>query len=339
MDAEEQLCDLDWSITQRTSPPAPDSTAWREAETAYLERRREIEAKQEVIARRRIRAAARDKIISHSNSCSTPALRAAYFELLLSMYEKTSRRSQPGFAKDIMENYGTKKEADGKHSLVWCPSFGEWVVRESRIAAHLFPLSLGQSTMTYIFGPDSKGEINSAKNGLFLPKRMEDAFDDHQLVIVPAENAPPSQVREWRYLVVERNLLDVAIEGKTKFRDLHNQNLQFQPGNSFRPRPRYLYFHYILSMLLLNKAKVRGVTPGAIPDLQAPELTRAWGTKKRYLRANVMVAFIEAIGHDLPGADEMLDGTDTDISSHDTKGLVESVQKLELESEDEGGDE
>ncbi len=52
-----------------------------------------------------------------------------------------------------------------------------------------------------------------------------------------------------------------------------------------------------------------------------------------------MMAFIETIRHELPGVEEMLDETDEDVSCDDPKGLVESVEEMELESEDEGDDE
>lgn len=63
-------------------------------------------------------------------------------------------------------------------------------------AAHIFPLSLGQPSMTYIFGEETAREINSARNGLFLQPEIENAFDRHQLTIVPANGETLPQ--EWQ---------------------------------------------------------------------------------------------------------------------------------------------
>jgi len=69
-------------------------------------------------------------IILHEDPSSTPTLRVAYVEFLLSMFEKTSRKNQPEFAKDVMRKYGSKKEPDGMHSLVWCPTKIELALAE-----------------------------------------------------------------------------------------------------------------------------------------------------------------------------------------------------------------
>jgi HNH endonuclease len=52
-------------------------------------------------------------------------------------------------------------------------------------AAHIFPLSLGQMSMEYIFGEDAEDEINRARNGLFLTPLVDRAYDAHQITIVP----------------------------------------------------------------------------------------------------------------------------------------------------------
>lgn len=51
--------------------------------------------------------------------------------------------------------------------------------------------------MTYIFGPGAEHEINKAQNGLFVQGVIEEAFENHQVVIVPAEDK--TQPREWMF--------------------------------------------------------------------------------------------------------------------------------------------
>src|SRR5437016_1259602 len=102
--------------------------------------------------------------------------------------------------------------------------------------------------MTYIFGPEAEYEMNSAKNGLFLPRVIEEAFDKYQLVIAPAD--ADSKPREWKFLVLDRSgLWNVEAVPRTTFGKLHQSRLRFPDRIAFRPRARYLYFQYIMAML------------------------------------------------------------------------------------------
>lgn len=56
---------------------------------------------------------------------------------------------------------------------VWSPVVeGGWIAQAVTKVAHIVPLSVGQESMNYIFGGDAKGEINSARNGLWLPSEI-----------------------------------------------------------------------------------------------------------------------------------------------------------------------
>ncbi|PGH11410.1 hypothetical protein AJ79_04911 [Helicocarpus griseus UAMH5409] len=113
-------------------------------------------------------------------------------------------------------------------------SFSVWDIVLGRLstsgevkACHIFPLSLGQKSMDYIFGEDAKDSINTAENGLLLPHRVLEAFDEHQLAIVP--DGPHSTPQNYKFLILDSSLWDVMVYNDITFKDLHGGKLQFQP--------------------------------------------------------------------------------------------------------------
>ncbi|MCJ1462585.1 hypothetical protein MMC07_001187 [Pseudocyphellaria aurata] len=175
--------------------------------------------------------------------------------------------------------------------------------------------------MTYIFGEDAKGELNKAANGLFLHGVFEEQFDRHKIVIVPY-----------------RGLWNSPLGAGKTFADLHQQKLIFEPNHPFRPRARYLFFHYVMAMLQLGrgqKAEKAGMTSD-MPELSTPATSRVWATQGRYLRKNMIRAFIEGIGH------EDTDAETSNMLSHamddqpdETDRIVKTAKLMAVESDDE----
>lgn len=180
-------------------------------------------------------------------------MRASFLELMLSLLSKTSRRNQSDFNRNLQTKYGFQKVE--KSTWVWSVVKRRYVNKDDQRAAHLFPLCFGQDTMNYIFGEKFKGEMNMAQNGLFLPHDVERAFDRHQVIIVPYKQETTPQ--EWQFLVLDRGglwktSLSILGQGCT-FADLHGRQLLFELNHSFRPRVRFLYFHYVLTILRLKR--------------------------------------------------------------------------------------
>lgn len=203
---------------------------------------------------------ARQAVLSSGSEMSGASARAVFLELLMSVWEKTLRCGQPAFVLDLLDNYGSRGE--GGQKQVWCVIEGMFKPRSSYKAAHIFPLQLGQRVMNYIFGPDAEGELNTARNGLFLPPEIEKALDKCQLVIVP--NGHNSQ--DWKILVLDRSGLWGALAtDRLKFSDLHEKVLQFHESRSKRPRARYFYFHFMMA-----------IRNGHIGRHQKTQYTRPW---------------------------------------------------------------
>jgi hypothetical protein len=83
-----------------------------------------------------------------------------------------------------------------------------------------------------------------------FPPLFEKAYDSHQITIVP--DGPQTIPQDYKFLVWDRGgrWNQPALQDRTPFKAFHGQRLRFQPGNSFRPRARYLYFRYILAMMV-----------------------------------------------------------------------------------------
>ncbi len=279
---------------------------------------------------------ARARIVEAAKITNPESIRASYLELMLSLLSKTSRTNQADFVRDLTGKYGTKSM--GKMKYVWSPVNEDWVIRDVK-AAHLYSLALGQSFMTYVFRSDAEHEINRVQNGLFLHSGVEKAFDKHFLTIVPFEE----NSKEWKILILDRGGLwnsSAPFLGSNKtFADLHQTKLEFQPGNSFRPRARYLYFHYVTAMLRLGRSKKaeKAGMSSHIAEATTPALTKFWGTQGKYLRDNMIMAFIEGIGHDdgLPVDLEDLRSHAMKRMPNETTQMIKTAEQLNVESDDE----
>lgn len=305
----------------------------------YLQRKVEFEEESETAARKIRRYKARERIMEAATTKNSASMRASYLELMMSLLSKISRANQDAFVIDLKNQYGSK--VISKNDFVWNTVTGTWRYRADMTAAHLFPLSFGQATMTYIFGKDAEDEINKAANGLFLPGVIEHALARHKIAIVPCEGETDPQ--EWKWIVLDQGgqwyvPLEVLSETST-FADLHQRKLIFQPGNSFRPRARYLYFHYAMAILRTERGK-NTATAGRgqyMPESTTPAIDQVWATPGRYLRESMTRAFIEGIGHEDPndgGAEEMLSHAMEDLPNEMAK-MLEDANEMKVESDQE----
>ncbi|EFE32466.1 uncharacterized protein ARB_00651 [Trichophyton benhamiae CBS 112371] len=300
LDGEDKISDLRFRALQRNSDLSDPS--FEQAAQEYKSQQEQRSAKRLSILEKEKLFDKRNKILQQSSSTTTnlTSMRAAYVDLLLTIQSKTSRQKQSDFSKDVLRAYGGTTKTN---NTTYCFSVldGTRRERDEFVAAHIFPLSIGPKAMEYIFGRDARYEINSPRNALLLPKKIEKHFDAHQIVVVPAKSDNPD-VREWQFLIVDKSGLwneYVFPGGEMKFSDLHERKLIFP--NDFRPRARYLYFHYLTSMIIhFRAAQKTGIVRSELPDAEWPELTRAWATHGEYLRDNMIYGFMEELGHDLP---------------------------------------
>ncbi|EGE09592.1 hypothetical protein TEQG_08531 [Trichophyton equinum CBS 127.97] len=276
LDLEDTIKDLLWQ--RRNETISSQAHILAQAKREYL-KQKDREGRRQSAIRREERYQKREKPMSTSFS-------------VLSVRGKTSRDKQNDFVESIKAAYGSKQLGN---KTTYCNVLtGTWHVRQYFIAAHIFPLSYGQQSMNNIFGKDAHGEINTARNGLFLPSEFEPAFNTYKVIIVP-HGTTPSQPQEWQVILLDHSgLKDVPVCGMT-FGQLHKRKLIF-PTES-RPRAKYLYFHFILEMLSYYCPQE---FMGGVNTELLDQLTMAWGSEGNYMVDGVIHGFLEKFGHNIP---------------------------------------
>jgi HNH endonuclease len=191
---------------------------------------------------------------------------------------------------------------------MWCPITGSWVPKSFTKAAHIFAYHHGQDMMAAIFGDEAIGELFSPKNGILMSQDAEERFDKGLFVIVPDINDSSSQIetnrwnnsnpREYKIRVLNpesaqmTKLIGFDPSPRRRWNDLDGQRLQFR--SDYRPRARYLYFHYCTSILR------RSWNQNQHWDLLKKELgQKVWATRGRYLSKSQLLGFVEELGHEV----------------------------------------
>lgn len=219
---------------------------------------------------------------------------------------------QRKFRAALIEAYDGRYTGPEDWDCLLCPIMGFWT--ENGIAGHLFAYMHGQETMDAIFGRTGEPELFSPRNGLILSAAVEKVFDIGFLVVVPQLSERPTkiQIAEWltktprEYMTRIIDTSSPRMDQRTsptsdlKYRDLDNRPLTFR--NNFRPAARYLYFHYCLK--ILRRAWKQPVEQGRL-TLNNEIGKNYWGTPGRYLPRNMLLAFVEELGHE---HDEILRG-------------------------------
>lgn len=88
-------------------------------------------------------------------------------------------------------------------------------------------------------------------------------------------------------------------ESEQLWKDLDNTKVEFR--SDFRPRARYLYFHYCIQLLRRTWKSEKK----AAEKLKQDFGKGYWGTIGPYLQDNMLRAFVEELGHEY---DELLRG-------------------------------
>lgn len=319
-----------------------DPVAAKRVEQEHRQQQAALSTRRQSLRRRERRYGARSKVVSRTKTSDLPSARAAYVQLMMDMLETTSRKEQSTMVKNLLEAYGTMTDEAGQ-PWVWNVFAGDWIQRSVVKAAHLFPLSFGQDTMTYIFGYEGSPEMNLSFNGLWMPRDVEKRFDAYQLAIVPAWPFVKDEPRAWKVLVLNKSIFNAVaytdVKGATTFGQLHQRVLNFR--TRYQPRARYLYFHYLMCMIFMSRASQKaGVQKDELSDLTTPELATAWGSEESYLRENMIRGFIEEMGHALPRQveEEMLRHAKAQVAGDEMDQMAENVSGMALDSEHEDDD-
>ncbi|EFW99119.1 hypothetical protein CMQ_5540 [Grosmannia clavigera kw1407] len=104
---------------------------------------------------------------------------------------------------------------------------------------------------------ESRAEsLHRAGNALLMSHRIKGWFDSYQLVVVPFDSNE-SPITRWRTDVLSSDINNMYI-GSENFTstDLNGKELQFL--NEKRPVSRFLYFHFIMTLVRIKDTQRRG---------------------------------------------------------------------------------
>lgn len=175
---------------------------------------------------------------------------------------------------------------------IWCPVMGRYFGYHEITAAHVVPYSMGELTMEEIFG---KGHtVWSDKNGLLLHSSVENFLDGGLITIIPESDDKEETGLKIRVLERNKDWLNqkVVMESTLRMKDLQNRPLRFL--NNHRPKRRYIYFMYLISLLSCEDNYRH--------EARTTELERSrsiFASLTPSLRAAMVPAFATYIGHDI----------------------------------------
>ena len=198
---------------------------------------------------------------------------------------------------------------DSDMGFCWCPLIRKWEKRERVKAAHLFPHKSTQKHMTRIFG--TKDELSHPRNAMPMADYIEEQFDKGRIALIPnlPEDATDKDwdnwrkdriVRQYKIRIVNklaREITTQRIEGGVYRRltllELDNKPVEFR--NSYRPRARYLFYHYLECL----NAQITGY-PQMKNEIIYNEIQKpVWPSMGSYIRKGPLMGFIAELGQDM----------------------------------------
>ena len=269
---------------------------------------------------------------------------------------------QSNFRKALIETYHSTNPDPLRKNEHWCPVTSLYHDATSTCAAHLFAYHHGQDTMDAIFGTTAEPELFSSYNGILMSKLAEERLEKGYYVIVPdvSVDAPLLEIRTWHKMepkeykirVVDSKRQEmqqyISPSSQETWNDLDGRRVTFFKSN-FRPRARYLYFLYCVTMLRRSWTKEQPGS-GLRDDLGKPY----WGTTGHFMQKNLLMAFVEEMGHEyeplLEGAESEVDNmapVETALAAANEqiklsvggKGALSYAHESEDEESDDGEDE
>ena len=193
----------------------------------------------------------------------------------------------------IHDNSAQHPEAN---DLLWCAISGGYGSAKEIRAAHIVPSAFSAEIIDYICGVGCGSRLYSSDNGLLLGNHLEEALDKGNIVIVPKDiNEDPITTFVVRLVnQSSKNQPIYLFENGNGMRhilsDVDGRELTFLNDN--RPKKRFLYFRYLLSMMhnKLNRPLHAGTTIDEIRH------NYPWPTMGGYLRKAFLLRFAQEVG-------------------------------------------
>lgn len=216
---------------------------------------------------------------------------------------------QSEFRKKVFAASGMK-HSDPRSDDLWCPVLAEWIHPDQMHAAHSFPWDQGQAAMDDIFGRiNGRPELNEPENGLMLSVDAEAKISKGIIAIVPNLPDKPNEeqmenwqksvpqdykirILDWNHRDMEKFVLSGDRKGqKLVWKEMDGKKIEFCTNH--RPRARYLYWRYCVS--ILRRSWNIG---NARKQILNPEIGNKFlGSRGSYLSRRKLLALVEEMGH------------------------------------------
>ncbi|KAK3358196.1 hypothetical protein B0T25DRAFT_517471 [Lasiosphaeria hispida] len=242
----------------------------------------------------------------------------------LGLEKAVSKGQQEASDQSTMRDLMKQAYCPSQSNIIWEPVLGTWIDSRYVVAAHLFPWR-SADLMGSIFGTGARDELFS--NGIFLDPAIEKAFARGFLALVPDAKVEPenplapwedeeerhkalkewemTHPREYRVAVLDATPHCMkepvfakkiyGLESET-LAGLHGRRLTFL--NDARPKARYVWWTFLGAVTQLTwKGSV--TNPDSLIQKEVLKRTRYWGTHGKYVKKNMLLGFVQELGHDV----------------------------------------
>ena len=255
---------------------------------------------------------------------------------------------QSSFRSKILVVYNSK-HPDDAYDEYWCPITSCWVHEDSIRAAHIFPYGAGQTAMDELFGRDAtdRQELFEPQNSIMMSKDAEKRIANGCIVIVPdvPDDATTAVLDEWTRAEIKdyklrvlrpndpsmQKVLPANIASKDTgknrrlWHELDGEKVNFL--TDFRPRARYLYWQFAVSLLRKAWQSQHREDNPLIKEFGK----RFWGTRGSWIKKKHLLGFKDYLGHALDWENLMeaaIEPENEDDSKPDAGGVIVACEQL-----------
>lgn len=225
-----------------------------------------------------------DRLLRTESSGPRASNVQAKFKTDLCRSYEAVKANGPALNKDARRPY--------QNQDIWCSVMGEYFGYYEITAAHVVPYSIGELTMEEIFG--NGHTLWSDQNGLLLHSSIEVLLGAGLITIVSESDDKEETGLKIRVLGRNKDWLNMkVVTGSTLLmKDLQNRPLRFL--NNRRPKRRYIYFMYLISLL---SCEYNYQQEARTAELERSR--RVFASLTPSLRASMVPAFATSIGLDI----------------------------------------
>ncbi|KAL8826139.1 MAG: hypothetical protein Q9191_003986 [Dirinaria sp. TL-2023a] len=218
----------------------------------------------------------------------------AFTAALLKLYKdqtQYSKRSkiQTQMKGEAIARYGTDQDKS-KKLCQWCAISHAYHDKENVTAGQIVPFALGSELVEYICGPGAGLRLNTADNCLLMESKLERQFELGHFVLLPVD-LTERPIKRWKVQITNDDALKNQVgNAREQLRDYQGRVLVWK--NEERPAARFLYYHFVVTLLRINHYKSQG---SAEYSLRLSN-EKPFATMGPYFRKSVLLALARQAG-------------------------------------------